>query len=385
MQLKDYCSITAEGKNLYLFINAVRQSTVICMEQHCTHSTFYCRIRRTDLDELRRLADSYGMTLQIEKNKSIQGTFRHYRLRFGLTVGILLGACIIFWQSNVVETIEIQGNSSVSAVTILNVLKNEGVSQGTWIAGIDMTHCERTVRSVIPDIAWCGIRHTGNRLVVEVTEMTHAPDMLQERTPCNIVSRYDAQITNVQVYSGHLQRMIGDGVAAGDLLVSGVHEGVNGQTTFNHALASITGIYTQEIELTEYFQNSETLPTGQTTKRRWLRLFGLKIPLGFGRPNYAESKITENTADFSFLSYRLPCGIIHQTVTETHTTTISRTHEETEQALNAAIMRYEKNLLSDVTILDRQLDFSETTDGITCHLRYTVEGEIGETAEFFIR
>ncbi|MDE5565152.1 MAG: sporulation protein YqfD, partial [Oscillospiraceae bacterium] len=288
MQLKDYCSVTAEGRNMYVFINAVRQSSIICMEQHCMHNAFCCRVRRTDLDELQHLADTYGMTLKIEKKKSMQRTLRHYQLRFGLTAGILLGACIIFWQSNVVETIEIQGNSSVSSVTILNVLENEGVSRGTWIAGIDMTHCERTVRSVIPDIAWCGIRHTGNRLVVEVTEMTPPPDMLQERTPCNIVSRYDAQITDVQVYSGHLQRMIGDGVAAGDLLVSGVHEGVTGQTTFNHSLASITGIYTQEIELTEYLQNSETIPTGQSTTQRWLHLFGLNIPLGFSRPDYIE-------------------------------------------------------------------------------------------------
>lgn len=385
MQLKDYCSVTAEGRNMYVFINAVRQSSVICMEQHCMHNAFCCRVRRTDLDELQHLADTYGMTLKIEKKKSVQRTLRHYRLRFGLTAGILLGACIIFWQSNVVETIEIQGNSSVSSVTILNVLENEGVSRGTWIAGIDMTHCERTVRSVIPDIAWCGIRHTGNRLVVEVTEMTLPPDMLQERTPCNIVSRYDAQITDVQVYSGHLQHMIGDGVAAGDLLVSGVHEGVTGQTTFNHSLASITGIYTQEIELTEYLQNSKTLPTGQSTTQRWLHLFGLNIPLGFSRPDYIEFKITENTTDFSFLSFRLPCGITQRTVTETQTTTTSRTLEETELALNAAIVRYEKNLLGDVTILDRQLDFSETPDSITCHLRYTVEGEIGETVEFFIR
>lgn len=385
MELKDYCNITAEGKNLYLFINAIRQSAVICIEQHCIHNTFYCRVRHTDLDEVQHLADTCGITIKIEKKKSVQSFFRHYRLRFGITAGILLGACIIFWQSNVVETIEIQGNSTVSQATILNVLENEGVSRGTWIANIDMTHCERTVRSVIPDIAWCGIRHTGNRLVVEVTELTSPPDMLSERMPCNIVSRYDAQITDVQVYNGHLQRMIGDGVAAGDLLVSGVHEGVNGQTTFKHSLASITGIYTQEIELTEYFQNSETIPSGRCTTQKWLRLFSLKIPLWFGSPDYTEYKVTENTTDFSFFTYRLPCGITQRTVTETQTTVTVRTHEETALSLNAAIMRYEKNLLSDVTILDRKMDFTETPEGITCHLCYTVEGEIGEIAEFFIQ
>lgn len=385
MQLKDYCSITVEGKNLYVFINAVRQSAIICIEQHCTHNVFCCQVRRTDLNAFQHLADTHGMTLEIEKKKSIQGIFRRYHLRFGLTAGMLIGACVIFWQSNVVETIEVQGNSGVSTDAILNVLEKEGVSYGTWIAEIDMTHCEHTVRSMIPDIAWCGIRHTGNRLVVEVTEITQPPDMLQERTPCNIVSQYDAQITDVEVYSGHLQRMIGDGVAAGDLLVSGIHEGVNGQTTFRHALASITGIYTQEIELTEYFQNSETAPTGRSTTQQWLRLFGLKIPLGFNKITYAEYKIAETTTDFSFLTFRLPCGIVRRTVTETQTTTVNHTPEETELALNAAIMRYEKNLLSDVTILDRQLTFSETADGITCHLCYTVEGEIGKTTEFFIR
>ena len=47
-------------------------------------------------------------------------------------------------------------------------------------------------------------------------------------------------------------------------------------------------------------------------------------------------------------------------------------------------MRFEKNLLQDVTILDREITYRTTENSLTANLRYTVEGEIGEQSEIFL-
>lgn len=385
MKIREYCDVSAKGRNPYPFINAIRQSDILCGEQHCKGEEFRCRILWSDAETLRRLAEEFHIEVHFQKKRSLIGMFRRYRLRFGILVGVLIGAGLIFYQSNIVETIEIQGNQAVYESVILSVLEQEGLHRGVWIPDIDLTHCERSVRAVIPEIAWCGIRIKGNHLTVQVTEITPQTPMLYERTPCNIVSLYDAQITDVKVYNGHLQRLIGDGVAAGEMLVSGVFQDKFGKTAYHHAIASITGIYTKEAELTEYFEVTENQYTGNSFRQRWLRIFGLHIPLTLGKPDFADFTETERETPLSLFSHTLPCGIVHRVTTERKTTHFTRSEEETMLALNAAIVRYEKNILSDVTILARTTDYIQTDEGITCRVWYQVEGEIGTESDIFIK
>jgi similar to stage IV sporulation protein len=208
--------------------------------------------------------------------------------------------------------------------------------------------------------------------------------MLAERTPCNIVAAVDAQITDVRVYCGQLEHLLGDGVKAGEILVSGVHTDENGHTSYRHALADITGIYTKETELTEYFTYSVTEPTGRYRICRYFCLFGIQVPLTPVQSVFTEASETESYTPFSFLSATLPCGIFQKNYTETVTSVTIRSEDETRLALNASIVRYEKNLLSDVEILDRQAIYTTEENGITCRITYTLKGEIGKVSDFYI-
>lgn len=384
-EIREMYQITASGSRLYPFINAIRQSGIICMAQYCRGDHFFCRIYARDLRRLQEIADDFGIRLERTAQRSLIGWLRRYRLRFGIPLGILLCAGILFYFSNVVATIEIRGNSAVSDSVILAVLARDGIAEGTWIGDIDFTSSERHLRAAVEEIAWVAMRNTGNRLVVEISEATPKVEMLDERTPCNIVSLYDAQITDVRVYSGHLTRMIGDGVAAGDMLVSGVFEDDKGHVTYRHAIADITGIYTKEAELSEYFVTTNSEPTGRVHKRRYFRLFFFKIPLSSGNHGFSTFTETESDIPFSFLGAVLPFGMIQQTCIETETEILTRSEDETRLALNAAIVRYEKNFLTDVEILDRNITYSSDENGMTAKLVYTVEGEIGRISDIYVK
>lgn len=356
------------------------------MEQSCKGEVFSCQILKSDLPQFRKLAEFHHMNLEIrEQERSIFRKLKRYQFRFGIPLGILLSAGILFYYSNTVAKIEIQGNSIVQDSVILAILEEQDVRPGTWFTDIDMNHCETLLRIQIPEISWAGIRNHGNRLVIEVTEETPQVEMLRERTPCHIISRYDAQITNVEVYSGQLQCLIGDGIAKGDIIVNGmITDPETNQTYYRHSYAKITGIYQQETDFTELFLTSRTELTGNAVRQRWFRLFNLRIPLQFIHPDYLESQITERDTAFQFLSRELPCGILQRITSETETSVTERTEEEVRLALNSDLVRYEKNFLADTEILDRKLEFQTTPDGIQCHAVYTVKGEIGMISEFFI-
>lgn len=383
--LQQKYDITAMGGRLYPFINAIRRSDVVCTHQHCRGEVFYCRIHGRYLEKVQELAKKQGVTLTCTPRPSLSCRLRRYRWRLGIPLGVLLCAGILFYFSNTAAVIEIRGNSVVSESVIRSVLAQSGISEGVWIAGIDFPHSERALQLAVPEISWVGIRSNGNHLIVEISEASPQIPMLAERTPCNVVSSYDAQITDVRVYRGHLVRLIGDGVAEGELLVSGVFEDDKGHVNYHHAIAEITGIYQKEAELSEYHNVSRTSPTGSTHVRRFFRLLSLKIPLGSGNHGFSEYREQVTDTPLCFLGQVLPFGVVQQTFTETETTVSTRNPEETQLALNGAIVRYEKNFLEDVKILQRDIAYSADENGMSAHLVYTVEGEIGRVSDIYIK
>ena len=385
MQFRDISEITVSGRNPYPFINAVRESPIPCFEQYCSGEVFHCRVRTSDLADLREMAAKYGVQVESRRPRSLQRWVLRYRLRFGILIGMITVCCMILWQSNTVEHIEIQGNATISGSTLINVLSSEGVTIGSWIPGIDMKHCEGQICRTVPDVAWCGIRHTGSRLIVEIYEETPHIAMHHSRAPCNIVAAENAQITKVTVYDGYLKRLPGSGVAKGDLIVSGTFEDAFGRTTFHHAYAEITGIYTKEAELTAYRETVSTVPTGRRSQQHILKLFGMQIPLTIFAESYPISRSSVNEIPLFFLQWRLPVSLITVTETELSETCLTRSHQELQLALQSELVRYEKNLLDDVTILDRSITYEENADALTCRIRYTVEGEIGKEVEFFVK
>ncbi len=387
MQIREYCEVQAEGRNPYPFINAIRNSPAICGNQYCRKNIFCFRILKQDLPLIEELAAQHHMTLTVQTLPSLSGKIRKYRFRFGILFGILLSAALIFYYSNTVAVIEIQGTETVKDSVILSLLAEEGISQGTWMTDIDRNYCETMLRIQIPEVAWAGIRNTGNRLVVQITEETPPPSMTEERTPCNIISRYHAQITDVRIYSGQLVHLIGDGVSAGDVIVSGMIQEENSPIIhFRHALGSVTGIYTQQAELTEYFTSQQTSATGRKITQKFFQLFNLKIPLTLRKPDFTEASVKEIYTPFCFLEHTLPAGIFRRVTSEKKTAVTERTEEQALLDLNADIVRYEKNFLSEnIEILDCQKEYVTDSQGITCRLTYTLKGEIGMTSEFFVR
>lgn len=139
------------------------------------------------------------------------------------------------------------------------------MTRGSWIPSVDFARCEHTLRTNVAELAWVGICHTGNQLVVEVTELEEEVEQLQTRIPCHIVAAQDAQITGVSVYCGQLIPMVGDSVQKGTLLISGVVMDEKGHAAVRHAMGSVVGIYEQEQTFTCDYVQQVRSATGAST------------------------------------------------------------------------------------------------------------------------
>jgi similar to stage IV sporulation protein len=385
MKMKRSIRINAKGKQLNRFINAIHQHRIDCREQFCRGEVFHCDIYRRDLKELQDIAKNCGIELKTAEYDSLSARLFRYRRRLGLLIGILLAFTAALYFSQVVVTIEIEGNSVVSDEVILSALEELDIKAGTPVCKINIPYCENKLRLMIDDVAWAGIRHTGSRLVVQVTEVEHVPEMLLDRVPCNIVASRNAEISSVLVRSGQLKHIVGDYVPKGTILISGVDETENGRTFVHHAMGDIRGIYEENVSFSAPFHAEEALPTGRTDTQRTLRLFSLDIPLYFGKSNYSSPSETKEKNAVIF-GHELPLGIKTRTVSETAVTEKDYTEEELTEKLMERVYLYENNFLGNGTkILSRDITTETNGDALTLRAAYRLEGNICEQRDIFIK
>lgn len=385
-QLRGCVRINASGKHLYRFINMVHGGHICCFGQYCKSDVFYGEIYRHDLPKVRRMAEDCGVELKSAEYRTLSSVVLRYRKRIGIILGVLIVLTASLYFSNVAVTIEVQGNSIVSDEEIIAALRELDIKRGTPLRSIDFHRCENELRLMIDKISWAGIRRTGNRIVVEVTEIVDKPQMIPSRAPCNLVSNRNAHITAVTVRDGLLLHKVGDFVPRGSLIVSGVSEDEYGHVLLHHAMGEIMGIYEETVTFSEPFSDRSYLPTGSTAKKRCLRLFSLEIPLFTGKNDYESFSTKTSESTLQLFGKELPLSFIREDITETRLSETLRTDAELEARLMEKIYLYEKNFIAeDTKLIERSIDAKRTATELIYTVTYKLEGNIAQQKDIFVK
>ena len=384
--IRGVVSVKVTSDNLYKFINAIRDEHIVCTSQKCRGGSFYADIFGTDLKRVQAIAEEYGAELLTVKKKGLRFKAYAYRFRAGLIIGLIGALCLVFYFSNTVITIEVNGNGIVSDKQVLTALSEMGVDKGTFIPDINFYSCEQQLRLSIPELSWVGIRHTGSRIVVDVEEAVEQPQMVNDDIPCNIVASRDAQIVQIQVYMGQQVKQRWDGVKKGDPIISGIVDDGKGHILKKHAMGKVRGLYYDRQIFVQPLKEQSQVYTGESDKRRYLDFFGLKIPLTLNGEEYDSCDYSEYENHFSFFGIELPLGVVHTEYKPFEYREVSYTTEQAEDILRQKTAIYEKNFLSnnDIIIIDRKITKLMKNDSIEYHVEYKVEGDIAQDSEIYI-
>ena len=384
-QLRGCIKINACGKNLYRFINDIHVSRISCFSQYVRHGTLSAEIYRSDLGRVGELAEKHGVELKSFEFDTLSSEVIRRRSRFGIIIGLVLVIAASLYFSGVVVTIDVQGNERVSDTAILSALDEMDIHSGTPFGQIDYINCENKLRVMVDGISWAGMHRTGNRLVVEVTEVVEKPEMVRNRIPCNLVAAKEAEITYTSVLDGRLMHIVGDYVRPGDMIVSGVTTDDTGHTTLHHAMGTIKGIYRDEAIFTGEFSRERLVPTGESDTRRELRLFSLDVPLCFGKNSYEYRSGEHFSKPLSAFGCTLPISIETDRYAELSRTETTLTAEELSAELMEKVYLYEKNFLTNCDIIERDIRTEEKDGTLTMTVSYRLEGDICKNMEILMK
>lgn len=332
-----------------------------------------CCITVTDFKTLPRFAKKSGTRVHILKRFGLPFFINRYRRRFGIPVGAVLFFCFLFFMSAFVWTVEIKGNKTIAEEEILASCEKIGIKEGVLKSKIDPQIAKQELLLMQNKLAWASVNLEGSIASVNVTEVKEKEE--DNSIATNLKAAADGIITKIDVTSGNCVVKVGDTVAKGQLLVSGVIEREN-STRFVHSSGSITAKTEREIRVSADFERTVSVKTGKLKKRSVLSFFGIKIPLYLGSVNGSFESHTEKN-DFKLLGEKLPISIQTRHFEMTNEKVVIVSKDILLKDLDGLLKaEAQKNNIGVFEFKNRE--YEETKDGITLKAIIAAEENIAE-------
>ena len=237
-------------------------------------------IVRVSLLEHKRIMTAcrvFGVRIRLVSKNGLPARLWQNRKRFGIFVGLVLSVALFLSLQSVIWRVDIVGNQRLSNQEILDTLLENGIGVGSRKSGLNTDYIENCVMINNDDIAWISIKIIGTVAKVEIKEVIDTEIKQEERNPANLVSKFDAQIISLEVYSGFTCVKEGDFVRAGELLASGIYKSEKAPLRYSRANGYVFGKVTEVFEIEIPLIQTKKVPTGEKITKKTLIFFGKSI------------------------------------------------------------------------------------------------------------
>ncbi len=328
-----------------------------------------CRIGIRDFKRLPALLKYKGIRAHILQKSGFPFLAARYGKRYGIPVGAVLFFAVLQFLSGFIWSVEVVGNQQIPTEDLLRACEEIGIGEGVYAGGIDYKTASQQLLLLEPGLSWCSLNLEGCRLTLNVSEIrTEQPE---DDAPSNLKAKADGTVTKIDVKSGNCLVKVGDTVAKGDLLVSGVGEQ---SSNFFRSAGSITAKTVRIISVMVPDIKTEEIVTGKTIRKRALSLFGITLPLYLGS-TAGEYRATLRVRQARLFNVNLPLRLYEKTFTMVRT--YKRRLSEEEQVTEAERLLQEKieeEKMENAVITARE--YTQNKDGITLVATVTADEEI---------
>ena len=333
-----------------------------------------CFMTVGDFKSLPGTAKHSGIRVHILKRHGLPFIINRYKRRLGIPIGVAIFFCFLYFMSTFIWTVEVSGNKNVPEDDILAACEEIGIKEGVPKNKINPQTAKQELLLKVNSLAWASVNIEGCRATVNVTEVKEKGE--DNSVATNIKASADGVITKIDVTSGNCLVKVGDTVAKGQLLVSGVIEREN-TTDFVHSSGSITAKTEREIIVSSNFRRSVSLKTGKIKKRSVISFFGIKIPLFLGKIDGSFESYTKEK-EVSLLGETLPIRTKTKffEMTEENQVTLSKDEllKELDHLLNREL---QKEKITDFEVKSREFDGND--NGITLKAIISTQENISTT------
>ncbi len=267
--------------------------------------------------KLRPVCRRCGVKTQITRKQGFPFQLRRLARRKGLVIGALCSAGLYWFLSGFFWGVTVSGSQQMGEKEILQAAQACGVYLGAEQKKIDPKTAGQEIMAQLPGLSWVSVNTDGCFVEVAVKERAIPPQSTQTEGLSNIVASREGQVVEIQAQEGRPEVAPGDTVSAGQLLIAGLYQeipdpyGPQPEKLFQRAgpargkvVAKTYREFTVEVGTTLLRQKE-----GERQERRWLNIFGLRIPLGLWSRMEGEVRTSREVSRAQLLGTQLPLAL----------------------------------------------------------------------------
>lgn len=280
-----------------------------------------------------------------------------------MIVGLMLGLAIVFFASQFVYKVEIDGDNRYNGV-IERLLIDSGISGVVYKGKLDTNALELKIVECIPEVTNATVYING--AVLKVNTVTNETPSVPIGANARVLSAYQAIVTRIYVSSGTANVSVGDSVKKGDTLIEG-HINTNKEDYQEPSDAKYVPVeakgevfgkvyYHKRLILSDSAVISEY--TGKTETRRDLYIGNMRIGKAHKKPfeNYSSN------VSYETIGFILPIKVVTTVYRETTERIVTR-EEYREWLLEKANDELLSQMPMDAMISDKEIiEIGDTID-----------------------
>ena len=342
----------------------------------CVHASYadslLARSGKNGLD-VKLISETGGRKLKLgAKRRAV------FLLTFVLCVSLAAVSSLFLWR------IEISGNDKLSDAEILRKLAECGVDYGAYWPALSSDEIRSRIVSEMPEIAWLSLNVRSSKAEIIVHERIDKPDIVNEKSPCDIIASKSGVIRKMSVLEGESAAIVGNAVAKGDVLVRGLMSSETGDERYVHSMAQVIADTWYEIcAQTPLLEERKTEKSGRNT--------AFSLVIGKKRINFfSDSRNKCDSCDkinkLKYISlgdvFVLPVGYAVERTTQYKTSLLPIDEDE-------AVGRMKENLKNELQrrigygqIVSAEYSVSKTDKVMTVTLRAQCTENIAKEADY---
>lgn len=246
------------GFNLNKIINYLIDKKVVVYDLKIKSKFIIFVISDFDKNILDKCCKLYGKNYDIIKRFSLVESIKQIKFYFGGIFAIILVLCYLLSFNFKIFDIKVYNDTSTiyDLEKVNNLLIDCGIVKNLSIKKIRSSDIENLILNNFNDIAGCSVYVLGGKIDVKI----YPEVLIENNRQINLFSKYDAVLTNIEIYSGDTKYKIGDVVKCGDLLVNSdnfANANICGNVYFSSSI--LHNKYRQSIKYTGRFLTDKTI------------------------------------------------------------------------------------------------------------------------------
>lgn len=348
-----YVTVQVQGEQPESFFQLCADQNIVVWDVNKVNSK-QCqgKVYLVHFPKVEALADQSPYKVEVMSQSGYISQIKRLWRRKELVISILLSIAILFFLSNIIWKVEINGVSEGIEDKLNKELASYGLYEGAWSYSLEsLDVVQQQILHTIPELLYIGIEKKGTTYTIEAVEKLIIKE--EESLPSqHLIAAKNGIIQKMFIKKGTPSVTINDYVQKGDLLVSGVLEEDQIEdpeedlSPVEKVITSAEGqVYANtwyEVTVTSSMYHYEEKLTGDKQKKLYIQIGNIEFPVwGFKKISYERSFEEKINKPLYLIKWKLPFSITEKTIYDK--TSLDQVRSE-EEAKNMAIEHVKNDL-----------------------------------------